>query len=413
MSDKGAKESGGGFAAFRHRDYTYYWFMRFLSTIAMQMQAVAVSWQVYSISHDAFDLGLIGLSLFLPAIGLVLVTGQAADRYNRKTIIQLCLAADFLFAVGLAALAWWGTDKTWPIFGLLIAIGIDRAFITPAGQAMMPNLVPAEDLANAVAWQSSAWQVATIAGPAVGGFVLGFGTDVTYIVSAVMTASCVVLTMLIAKREFVSNRAPVTWESVLGGLNYIRLKPIVLGAISLDLFAVVLGGCVALYPIYASDILHIGAQGLGLLRAAPAVGAVICSLWLVRHPLRVRAGVTMFIAVAIFGAGTVVFGYSTWFPLSLLALFTMGAADMVSVYVRQTLVQLATPDEMRGRVGAVSSVFIVTSNEFGDFRAGMMASVIGVVPTVVIGGFATLAITALWSHLFPDLRKVERLDRTL
>jgi MFS family permease len=413
MTDKAEDQSRGGFAAFRHRDYTYYWFMRFLSTIAMQMQAVAVSWQVYSISHDPFDLGLIGLSLFLPAIGLVLVTGQAADRYNRKNIIQLCLTADFLFAIGLAAFAWWGTDKTWPIFGLLIAIGIDRAFITPAGQAMMPNLVPSEDLANAVAWQSSAWQVATIAGPAVGGFVLTFGTDVTYIVSAAMTASCAVLMALIAKREFVSNREPVTWQSVMGGLNYIRFKPIVLGAISLDLFAVVLGGCAGLYPIYATDILGIGAQGLGLLRATPAVGAVVCSLWLVYHPLRTRAGITMFIAVAIFGAGTIVFGYSKWFPLSLLALFTMGAADMVSVYVRQTLVQLATPDEMRGRVGAVNSVFIVTSNEFGDFRAGMMASGIGVVPTVVIGGFAVLGITALWSRLFPDLRKVERLDRTL
>jgi MFS family permease len=413
MSAKESKEPGGGFAAFRHRDYTLYWLSRFLSTIAMQMQAVAVAWQVYSISHDAFDLGLIGLSLFLPAIGLVLVTGQAADRYNRKSIIQICLTADFLFAFGLAAFAWWGTDQTWPIFALLIAIGIDRAFITPAGQAMMPNLVPPEDLANAVAWQSSAWQVATVAGPAVGGFVLGFGTGVTYVVSAVLTASCVILVALIAKREFVSSRAPVTWESVLGGLNYIRLKPIVLGAISLDLFAVVLGGCVALYPIYATDILHVGAQGLGLLRAAPAVGAVVCSLWLVHHPLRARAGIIMFLAVAVYGAGTILFGYSTWFPLSLAALFTMGAADMVSVYVRQTLVQLATPDEMRGRVGAVSSVFVVTSNEFGDFRAGMMASVIGVVPTVVIGGFATLAITGLWSRLFVDLRRIERLDRTL
>lgn len=413
MTDKAEEKSGGGFAAFRHRDYTLYWFMRFLSTIAMQIQAVAVSWQVYSISHDAFDLGLIGLSLFLPAIGLVLVTGQAADRYNRKSIIQICLAADFLFALGLAALAHWGTHSTWPIFGLLIAIGVDRAFITPAGQAMMPNLVPAEDLANAVAWQSSAWQVATVAGPAIGGFVLSFGTDIAYLISSVMTASCVVLMMLIVKREFVSNRVPVTWASVLGGLTYIRSKTVVLGAISLDLFAVVLGGCVALYPIYATDILHVGAQGLGLLRAAPAVGAVVCSLWLVNHPLKTRAGITMFWAVALFGAGTVAFGYSTWFPLSMAALFIMGAADMVSVYVRQTLVQLATPDEMRGRVGAVSSVFVVTSNEFGDFRAGMMASVIGVVPTVVIGGFATLAITALWSRLFPDLRKVERLDRTL
>jgi MFS family permease len=403
----------GGFAAFRHRDYTYYWVSRFLSTIAMQMQAVAVAWQVYEISHDAFDLGLIGLSLFLPAIGLVLVTGHVADRYDRKSIIQTCLVADFLFALGLGALAYWGTDTTWPIFALLIAVGIDRAFINPAGQALMPNLVPEKDLANAVAWQSSAWQIASIGGPAVGGLVLGFGADVAYAASAALTAVSAVLTALIAAREFASRREPVTWTSVLGGLTYIRAKPVVLGAISLDLFAVVLGGCIALYPFYASDILGIGSQGLGLLRAAPAVGAVVCSLWLVQHPLKIRAGVTMFWAVAFYGMGTIVFGVSTWFPLSLLALFIMGAADMVSVYVRQTLVQLATPDDMRGRVGAVNSVFIVTSNEFGDFRAGMVASAIGIVPAVVVGGLSTLAVTALWSRLFPDLRKVERLDRTL
>jgi MFS family permease len=409
MSDAAAADSS--FAAFRHRDYTYYWLSRFLSTIAMQMQAVAIAWQVYEISHDPFDLGLVGLSLFLPAIGLVLVTGQVADRYNRKGIIQLCLIADFLLALGLCALAYYGNDRTWPIFALLIAVGVDRAFIAPAGQALMPNLVPAKDLANAVAWQSSAWQVASIGGPAIGGIVLAWGADLAYAASAGLTAVSAVLTALIATREFALKREPVSWASVLGGLNYIRVKPVVLGAISLDLFAVVLGGCVALYPIYATDILGVGAQGLGFLRAAPALGAVVCSLWLVRHPLKTRAGITMFWAVALFGTGTVVFGLSRWFPLSLAALFTMGAADMISVYVRQTLVQLATPDDMRGRVGAVNAVFIVTSNEFGDFRAGMMAGAIGTVPAVVLGGLATLGVTALWARLFPDLRKVERLDR--
>ena len=411
--EKAGEEKAGGFAAFRYRDYRLYWFSRFLSTIAMQMQAVAVAWQVYAISHDPFDLGLIGLSLFLPAICLVLVTGQVADRYNRKTIIQICLAADFLFAIGLCALAFTGAERTWPIFTLLVGIGFARAFITPAGQAMMPNLVDKKDLANAVAWQSSAWQVASVGGPAVGGLVLALGADITYAVSAALTAISVVMTGLIATREFKSERQPVTWSSVLGGLTYIRYKPVVLGAISLDLFAVVLGGCVALYPIFATDILGVGPQGLGLLRAAPAVGAVLCSLWLVRHPLRSHAGLVMFWSVAVFGAGTVAFGLSTWFPLSLLALFAMGAADMVSVYVRQTLIQLATPDNMRGRVGAVSSVFVTTSNEFGDFRAGMVAGLIGTVPTVVLGGVATLAVTAAWTRLFPDLRKVERLDRTL
>lgn len=410
MSEGAARR---GFAAFRHRDYTYYWCSRFFSTIAMQMQAVAIAWQVYTISHDAFDLGLIGLSLFLPAFGLVLVTGQVADRYNRKTIIQICLASDLILAVVLCGLSYWSTSSTWPIFAVLIVLGIDRAFITPAGQAMMPNLVPEEDLANAVAWQSSAWQVGSISGPAIGGAMLTFGLEITYAASALLIAISSAMVVLIAKREFISRKEPVTWTSVLGGLNYIRLKPVVLGAISLDLFAVVLGGCVALYPIYATDILGVGAQGLGMLRSAPAVGAVVCSLWLVNHPLQSRAGVTMFWAVALYGLGTIVFGLSTSFPLSLAALFAMGAADMVSVYVRQTLVQLATPDDMRGRVGAVSSVFITTSNELGDFRAGMMAGAIGAVSAVVLGGCATVAVTGLWARLFPDLRKVERLDRTL
>ncbi|MGE5540302.1 MAG: MFS transporter [Gemmatimonas sp.] len=408
-----SEPSSSGFAAFRHRDFALYWFSRFLSTVAMQMQAVAVAWQVYEISHDPFDLGMIGLSLFLPAIALVLVTGQVADRYNRKTVIQICLAADVVFAAVLCALAYQGVNSTWPIFAVLVALGVDRAFITPAGQAMMPNLVPEKDLANAVAWQSSSWQVATIGGPAIGGAFLGVGLAFTYISSAALTLIAVLLTALIATREYLSKREPVTWSSVLGGLTYIRAKAVVLGAISLDLFAVVLGGCVALYPIYATDILAVGAEGLGLLRAAPAVGAAACSLWLIARPLKTRPGATMLWAVALFGAATVAFGVSTSFPLSLAALFTMGAADMVSVYVRQTLVQLATPDEMRGRVSAVSSVFITTSNEFGDFRAGMVASVIGAVPAVVIGGLATVAVTGLWARMFPELRRVERIDRKM
>jgi len=405
--------SSRGFAAFRHRDFSFYWFSRFLSTVAMQMQAVAVAWQVYEISHNPFDLGLIGLSLFLPAILLVLVTGQVADRHNRKSIIQICQAADVLFAVVLVILAEQGLDATWPIFAVLIALGVDRAFITPAGQAMMPNLVPEKDLANAIAWQSSSWQVATIGGPAIAGWFLSYGLTVTYTASAALTLIAVAMTALIRTREFASKREPVTWTSVLGGLHYIWNKKVVLGAISLDLFAVVLGGCVALYPIYADDILDVGAAGLGFIRAAPAVGAATMSLFLIMYPLRTRPGLTMFWAVALFGAATVGFGLATWFPLTLVALFTMGAADMISVYVRQTMVQLATPDEMRGRVGAVSSVFITTSNEFGDFRAGMVASVIGAVPAVVLGGVATVVVTGLWAKMFPELRHVERIDRKL
>jgi MFS family permease len=277
----------------------------------------------------------------------------------------------------------------------------------------MPNLVPEKDLANAIAWQSSSWQVATIGGPAIAGWFLSYGLTVTYTASAALTLIAVAMTALIRTREFASKREPVTWTSVLGGLHYIWNKKVVLGAISLDLFAVVLGGCVALYPIYADDILDVGAAGLGFIRAAPAVGAATMSLFLIMYPLRTRPGLTMFWAVALFGAATVGFGLATWFPLTLVALFTMGAADMISVYVRQTMVQLATPDEMRGRVGAVSSVFITTSNEFGDFRAGMVASVIGAVPAVVLGGVATVVVTGLWAKMFPELRHVERIDRKL
>lgn len=404
---------GSGFAAFRHKPYALYWCARFLSTIAMQMQAVAIAWQVYSNSHNTLDLGLVGLALFLPSIGLVLITGQTADRYDRRIIILVCLAADFVYAGILCGLSFWGVSRNWPIFAVLVAIGVDRAFLSPASFAIVPNLVPEKELANAVAWQSSAFQVATIGGPAVGGAILAFGTGTTYAVSGVLTGLSALLMALNRTRVFVARKEPVTWSSVLGGLTYIRSQPIVFGAISLDLFAVLLGGCVALYPVYASDILHVGAEGLGVMRSAPAVGALLCSLWLTQHPPKRRVGIAMFAAVAIFGAGTLVFGLSTSFPLSLAALFVMGSADMVSVYVRQTLIQLATPDEMRGRVSAVSAVFIGASNDLGDFRAGSVAAAIGTVPAVVGGGIATLLVTGTWFRLFPALRRVERLDRTL
>jgi MFS family permease len=408
----GSASRASGFAAFRHKPYALYWCARFFSTVAIQMQAVAIGWQVYSNSHDALDLGLVGLALFLPSIGLVLVTGQAADRYDRRVIILLCLAADFVYAALLCALSFWGVDQNWPIFAILIAIGIDRAFLSPASFAIVPNLVPEKDLANAVAWQASAFQVATIGGPAVGGAILAFGTGATYAVSGLLTGVSALLMALNRTRVYVARKEPVTWSSVLGGLTYIRSQPIVFGAISLDLFAVLLGGCVALYPVYASDILHVGAEGLGLMRSAPAVGALLCSLWLTQHPPQRRVGLAMFGAVALFGLGTVAFGFSTWFPFSLAALFVMGASDMVSVYVRQTLIQLATPDEMRGRVSAVSAVFIGASNDFGDFRAGTIAAAIGAVPAVVAGGAATIAVTALWTRFFPALRNVQRLDRS-
>ena len=398
-----------GWVAFTHRDFALYFAARFLSATALHMQAVAVGWLIYDLTRNAFALGLVGLAAFLPAVGLALVTGHAADRFDRRAILLVTCAIFALAGAGLVAFAHSGSREVWPIYALVVLFGVARAFAFPAGQALVPNLVPPEHFSNAVALNSSAWQTATIVGPAMGGFLYAFGPTVVF---AAVTG-CFVVTFLlilaIRHRSAVRVAEKVNWAALMAGIRFIRSRPVILGAISLDLFAVLLGGATALLPIYARDILDVGPWGLGLLRSMPAAGAVCMALLLAHRPLARRTGRRMFQAVVVFGLATIVFGLSESFPLSLAALFVLGTADMVSVFVRQTLVQIDTPDAMRGRVSAVNAVFIGASNELGEFESGTLAALAGPVAAVVVGGIGSVAVAALWARWFPDLRTRDRL----
>jgi MFS family permease len=402
-----------GWAAFRHRDFTLYWFSSLLAQVAAQMQMVAIGWQLYDITRSPLDLGLVGLAEFLPAPFLVLLTGHVADRFDRRHVVQLGYALQMACALLLLHLTLTGLSQPWPIFGLAFLGGIAKAFNAPANRAMLPNLVPAGDLANAVTWRSLAIQGAFVGGPALGGLLYAVAPGVVYGVAAVLLLLSMLIMLPMRRRVAERSTESAGWQSVLGGILLIWRKPVLLGVISLDLFAVLFGGAVALLPIYARDILMIGPEGLGLLRSAPAVGAVVVALILTRWPVTRRAGRTMFLAVGLFGLFTVLFGLSTNFWLSLAALALLGAADLISVIVRATLVPLATPDSMRGRVTAVEMVFIGASNELGAFRAGVAAALMGTVAAVVSGGIATLIVVALWIRLFPELYRVERLDEPL
>jgi hypothetical protein len=376
----------GGWAAFRHRDFALYLESRFLSAVAIQMQAVAVGWLVYDLTHEPLALGLVGLAAFLPAVCLALVTGHVADRFDRRRVLLACYAVTTATALGLLLFAWSGSRQVWPIYALVLVFGTSRAFANPAGQALVPNLVPLADFKNAVAWNSSAWQTATIAGPALGGLLYALGGAAVF---AAATACFIVTVLLLAAMRHRGGggpREPASWATLLAGIGFIRSRPAVLGAISLDLFAVLLGGATALLPIYAAEILHVGPAGLWLLRSMPAVGAVAMALLLAHRPLARHTGRRMFQAVAVFGLATIGFGLSTSVALSLVCLLVLGAADMVSVFVRQTLVQIDTPDAMRGRVAAVNAVFIGASNELGEFESGAAAALLGTVPAVVLGG---------------------------
>jgi MFS family permease len=395
-------------AVFQSRDFGLYLSARFLSALAIQMQNVAVGWLVYDLTRDPFALGLVGLASFLPAVALALATGHTADRYDRRRILVACYLVTLATAVGLLAIAVSGSGQVWLIYGLLLIFGVSRAFANPAGQALVPNLVPTEQLANAIAWNSTAWQTATITGPALGGLLYYFGADVAFGAAALCFLACCVLFAMMHSRP---QPAPgdITWETLVAGIRFIRSRPAIFGAISLDLFAVLLGGATALLPVYARDILDVGPGGLGLLRSMPAVGALLVALLLAQRPLQSRSGVRMFQGVAIFGVATIGFGLSTNLALSCLCLFVLGAADMISVFVRSTLVQFDTPDAMRGRVSAVNSVFIGASNELGEFESGALAAAIGTVPAVVVGGIGTLAVCGLWMRWFPALRYRDRL----
>ena len=397
---------------FANRRYTLYLASRTALIIATQMLSVAVGWQIYEITGDALALGLSGLALFLPGFLLALPGGHVADRYDRRKIIIMCHLGVAACASALTAMSFAGVKSRAAIYAVLVGLGTIRAFSGPAGQALMPNLVPREQLERAVALGSSNWQLAMIAGPSLGG-VLYAATGHAYVVYAccaalALVAACTIV--MIGEITVKRSTEPPSWETLLAGIRYVWSNKPILGSISLDLFAVLLGGAVALLPIFARDILHIGPWGLGILRSAPAVGAASVALLVAAFPIKRHAGKAMFACVLLFGVATIVFGVSKSFTLSLAALITLGAADMVSVVIRSTLIQTRTPDEMRGRVAAVNMVFIGASNELGEFESGLTAAWFGPMPAVVLGGIGTCVVVVVWSALFPALRDVDRLD---
>jgi MFS family permease len=383
---------------------------RAIGTLAVQMQTVAVGWQVYDMTHNPLDLGLIGLSQFFPFIVLILPAGHAADHYDRRRILTGCYLLNMCCALGLLAFSLLGVHAAGPIFALMTLLGVTRAFAMPSAQALLPNLVRPELFARATAVNSSVFQVCTIVGPTLGGVLYLAGpTTVFGTVAALLAISTLLMTRVRIGGRTATAPPAVTLRSLLSGLTFVRSKPTVLGAISLDLFAVLFGGATALLPIYARDILHTTSVGLGVLRTAPGFGAAACALALSLSPLDRNVGRWLFAGVGVFGAATIVFGLSTNIVVSVIALVLLGAGDMVSVYLRHLLVQLETPDEIRGRVSAVNAVFIGASNELGEFESGITAAWFGTVRAVVLGGLATMLVAATWAWWFPQLRRMDRL----
>lgn len=396
-------------SAFRHRSFALFWSARLGAWLAEQMQTVAVGWQMYELTGDPLDLGLVGLFQFIPTLALSLVAGHVVDSFDRRRILGVALALQTAAVVVLFALTTAGVATPGLIFAVVFAIGLAKAFAGPAQSALISAVVPAEDLPNAVAWNSTAMQTATIGGPALGGLLYLAGPAVVYGTAGILLSCAVALVSVLRPRPVELSRRAVSWDSLLAGVSFIRNRPAILGAISLDMMAVMLGGATALLPVYAKDILFVGPWGLGLLRSAPAVGALLTAVVLARWSVKRHAGRCLLSAVAAFGVGTVLFGLSTDAALSWGALFLLGAADEVSVFVRQTLIQLATPDQMRGRVGAVSGLFIGASNQLGAFESGVTAAWFGTVPAVVLGGVGAVAVAVLWAWRFPDLRRIDRL----
>ncbi|HEY8171146.1 MAG TPA: MFS transporter [Candidatus Limnocylindria bacterium] len=398
-----------GMSVLAHPDLRRYLASRFIVGVATQIQTVAVGWQVFLATGNPFDLGLVALSQFLPFILLVLPAGHVADRYDRRRVQLLTYLLAAVCSAALLGLSLAGVEDTAPIFAVMVLFGVVRAFSQPTSQALLPNLAPIALFPKAVAITSSLGQVATIAGPALGGVLVLFGVDVAYALSlALLVVGVVLVAGLRGGGRSEASSEPISWTSLLSGIAFVRSRPVVLGSISLDLFAVLFGGATALLPIYAGEILDVGPVGLGAMRAAPAVGAGLLAAIVAVRPIRRAVGRWMFGGVAAFGVATIVFGVSTSFALSLAALVVMGAGDMVSVYIRHLLVQLETPDAIRGRVSAVNAVFIGASNELGEFESGVTASWWGVVPAVVVGGLATLAVGGIWTVLFPVLWKLDR-----
>jgi MFS family permease len=405
----------GRAAAFRHRDFNLFQGARLLSVLGIQMQSVAIGWQIYTITGRPLDLAWVGLAQFLPAISLSLVTGQVADRFERRRILTVCYAATGVLACALWAVSRASAPRVGAIYAILVGVGVARAFSGPASQSILPTLVPLEHFANAVAWGSSMWQTSTVFGPVLGGviYAAGGGAAPVYAVAGGCSAAAVVLVAAIRPMANIPSRTPTSLSSLFDGIRYVWRNQIVLGSISLDLFAVLLGGATALLPAFARDVLHSGPWALGVLRSAPAIGASVMAVGLALWPIQSRAGLKMFVGVALFGLATVIFGLSRNFAISVLSLAVAGAADMVSIFVRSTLVQLAAPDAMRGRVSAVNMVFIGASNELGEFESGVTAQWLGLVPAIVVGGVGTLVIVAIWAWRFPALRRVDRLETSL
>jgi MFS family permease len=394
------------------RDTSFLFFLlsRSLSRFSSQIAAVVIGWQIYDITGSAFDLGMVGLVQFLPTALLVFVAGHTADRFERKRVVQLCQVAEALTALFLAVSTYAGWLDAVQIYIATFVIGIAGAFESPATAALLPLIAPQGSLQRATAVSSGAAQVATITGPAIGGLAYVFAPSLPYLITVVFWLAGAVLTGLLRPAQQTMMKEQSADDDLYAGVRFIRNNPAILGTISLDLFAVLLGGVVALLPIYARDILEAGPLGLGILRAAPAVGALFMTVVLARHTINRHVGLRMFQAVIIFGVATVVFALSKWMWLSAVSLAILGAADTVSVVIRFSLVQLATPDEMRGRVGAVNFLFINASNQLGQFESGVTAALLGTVPAAVLGGVGTIAIALLWMKLFPSLRKVQRLE---
>jgi len=401
----------GGRVAFTYPSFAFFQLARFCIVLATEMQSVAVAWQVYEITKRPLDLGLVGLAQFLPGILLFLVSGHVADRYDRRKVTIVCYAGYTLCSALLLLVAARGTRSVYPIYAVLVLLGVVRSFNATVSRSILPQLVAEEHFPNAVAWASTVFQCATIMGPSLGGLVyaVAHGPALVYAIAASVGVAATLATLQIKTRSQARSREPITLTAVLAGFHYIWRQKLILGSISLDLFGVLLGGAVALLPVYAREILRTGPWGLGILRTAPAVGAAVTAMYLAHNPLRRRAGVTMLWCVASFGTFTILFGISRSLAPSLVALALVGASDVISVIIRSTLIQTATPDEMRGRVNAVDMVFVGASNELGQFESGLTAHWFGTVPAVVLGGIGTLLVTALWAGVFPELRKADQL----
>jgi MFS family permease len=400
-----------GRVAFTYPNFVSYTIARFFIVVSLEMQSVAVAWRVYEITQRPLDLGYVGLAQFLPGFVLFLFAGHAADVLDRRQLLLWCYGGFGLCSALLLLISWRAPQSVHSIYVVLVVLGIFRSFNFPASRALLPQLVPEEHFSNAVAWNASTFQIATIAGPAIGGIAYAWfrGPDAVYAIAVTMSIVSTILTLRVKPQPASPEKEPTSVRTVLAGFRFIWEKKLILGSISLDMFAVLLGGAVALLPVYARTILHTGPWGLGLLRSAPGVGAALMAIAVAHRPIRGRAGLTMLVAVAAFGVMTIVFGISHSLVLSLAALVLLGASDMVSVIIRATLVQVATPDEMRGRVNAVDFLFIGVSNELGEFESGLTAQWFGTVAAVVLGGLGTLLVIGTWAWLFPELRAADQL----